>query len=106
MNINVTAEAIKILQENKEQETQLFRVGVLPGGCSGFKYNLLLEDTVEEDDITVNITEDVIVIVDPFSAQYLDGIVLDYKSTMMGAGFTFDNPNAIGGCGCGSSFTT
>jgi iron-sulfur cluster assembly protein len=45
------------------------------------------------------------VFVDAFSAQYLDGVTIDYVSTMQGAGFTFDNPNATGGCGCGSSFT-
>ena len=45
------------------------------------------------------------VFVDPFSAQYLEGVEIDYVSSMMGQGFTFRNPNASGGCGCGSSFT-
>jgi iron-sulfur cluster assembly accessory protein len=45
------------------------------------------------------------VFVDPFSAQYLAGVEIDYVSSMMGQGFTFRNPNASGGCGCGSSFT-
>jgi iron-sulfur cluster assembly accessory protein len=105
MNILVTPDAVQVLRESKEQDTQLFRVGVLPGGCSGFKYNLMLEDNAEDDDVRVEVADDIVVIVDPFSAQYLDGVVLDYKSSMMGAGFTFDNPNAVGGCGCGSSFT-
>ena len=43
--------------------------------------------------------------VDPFSAQYLNGVTIDYVTNMQGSGFTFDNPNASGGCGCGSSFT-
>jgi iron-sulfur cluster assembly protein len=45
------------------------------------------------------------VFVDPFSAQYLEGIEIDYVSSMMGSGFAFKNPVATGGCGCGSSFT-
>jgi iron-sulfur cluster assembly accessory protein len=43
--------------------------------------------------------------VDPFSAQYLEGVEIDYVSSMMGSGFAFKNPNSSGGCGCGSSFT-
>ena len=45
------------------------------------------------------------VFVDPFSAQYLNGVTIDYVTSMMGSGFTFKNPNATGGCGCGSSFS-
>ena len=45
------------------------------------------------------------IFVDPFSAQYLEGVEIDYVTSFMGAGFTFRNPNASGGCGCGSSFT-
>ena len=45
------------------------------------------------------------VFVDAFSVQYLDGVEIDYVTNMMGSGFTFQNPNATGGCGCGSSFT-
>jgi iron-sulfur cluster assembly protein len=46
------------------------------------------------------------VFIDPFSAQYLEGVEIDYVTSMMGQGFTFKNPAATGGCGCGSSFTT
>ena len=46
-----------------------------------------------------------LVFVDPFSGQYLDGVEIDYVTTMMGSGFTFKNPNASGGCGCGTPFT-
>ena len=45
------------------------------------------------------------VFVDPFSAQYLSGVTIDYVTSMQGSGFTFKNPNSTGGCGCGSSFT-
>ena len=80
------------------------RVSVQPGGCSGFKYGLLIEDQPAEDDLIVD-SEGFKIFVDPFSAQYLNGVTIDYVSSMQGSGFTFKNPNATGGCGCGSSFT-
>ncbi len=80
------------------------RVSVQPGGCSGFKYGLLIEDQPAEDDVVLPMTG-FRIFVDPFSAQYLDGITIDYVSSMQGSGFTFKNPNATGGCGCGSSFS-
>jgi len=80
------------------------RVSVQPGGCSGFKYGLLIEDAAAEDDVIVQ-HEGFRMFVDPFSAQYINQVVIDYVSSMQGSGFTFTNPNATGGCGCGSSFS-
>jgi iron-sulfur cluster assembly protein len=80
------------------------RVSVQPGGCSGFKYGLLIEDQPAEDDVIVP-HEGFRVFVDPFSAQYLSGTTVDFVTSMQGSGFTFKNPNATGGCGCGSSFS-
>ena len=80
------------------------RVSVQPGGCSGFKYSLVIEDRAAEDDIVLP-GGGFSVFVDPFSAQYLNNVVIDYVSSMQGSGFTFKNPNATGGCGCGHSFT-
>jgi iron-sulfur cluster assembly protein len=80
------------------------RVSVQPGGCSGFKYGLLIEDQPAEDDLVIS-QEGFNVFVDPFSAQYISGVTIDYVSSMQGSGFTFKNPNATGGCGCGSSFS-
>src|SRR4029453_14776264 len=76
---------------------------VQPGGCSGFKYGLLIEDQSADDDFVVD-GSGFRMFVDPFSAQYLSGVKIDYVSSMQGSGFTFKNPNATGGCGCGSSF--
>ncbi|MGH6739510.1 MAG: HesB/IscA family protein, partial [Bradyrhizobium sp.] len=70
----------------------------------GFKYSLNLEDKVGDDDMIAEING-IRVFVDPFSAQYLSGVTIDYVTSMQGSGFTFENPNATGGCGCGSSFT-
>jgi iron-sulfur cluster assembly protein len=85
-------------------ESAGLRVSVLPGGCSGFKYSLNIEEQSLEDDMVVELNG-VRVFVDGFSAQYLSGVSIDYVTSMQGSGFTFHNPNATGGCGCGSSFT-
>jgi iron-sulfur cluster assembly protein len=85
-------------------ETGGLRVSVQPGGCSGFKYGLLIEDQSAEDDIVIDAGE-FKVFVDPFSAQYINNVTIDYTSSMQGSGFVFKNPNSTGGCGCGSSFS-
>ncbi len=109
MEINLTATAVstvqQFLQEQGSADGAGLRVAVLPGGCSGFQYGLNIEDAPESDDEILEL-EGLKVFVDPFSAQYLEGVEIDYVTTMMGSGFTFKNPNASGGCGCGSSFTT
>jgi iron-sulfur cluster assembly protein len=93
-----------IAAEQVPVDTAGLRVSVLPGGCSGFKYSLNIEERAVEDDMTLDLNG-VRVFVDGFSAQYLNGVTIDYVSSMQGSGFTFSNPNATGGCGCGSSFT-
>ena len=91
-------------QENVDPAKGGLRVSVQPGGCSGFKYGLLIEDEAAGDDLIVD-QGNWRVFVDPFSAQYLNGVTIDYVSSMQGSGFTFKNPNSTGGCGCGSSFS-
>lgn len=80
------------------------RVAVMPGGCSGFKYSLVIEDKSADDDLIID-QDGFKVFVDPFSSQYLQGTVVDYVTSMQGSGFTFKNPSSTGGCGCGSSFS-
>ena len=107
MNLTVTAvDKIQdfITDHGGEGDAAGLRVAVLPGGCSGFQYGLNIEDAPESDDEVIEI-QGVKVFVDPFSAQYLEGIEIDYVTSLMGQGFTFKNPSASGGCGCGSSFT-
>jgi iron-sulfur cluster assembly accessory protein len=93
-----------ITQEQVPGDTAGLRISVLPGGCSGFKYSLNIEERALDDDLVQEVNG-VRVFVDGFSAQYLTGVTIDYVSSMQGSGFTFSNPNATGGCGCGSSFT-
>ena len=94
----------EFIQEHGVESDTGLRVAVLPGGCSGFQYGLNIEDGPEDDDEILDV-EGIRVFVDPFSAQYLEGIEIDYVTSFMGQGFSFRNPNASGGCGCGSSFT-
>ncbi|HEY7027343.1 MAG TPA: iron-sulfur cluster assembly accessory protein [Gemmatimonadales bacterium] len=93
-----------MVAEQVPVESAGLRVSVLPGGCSGFKYSLNIEERALEDDAVIELSG-VRVFVDGFSMQYLSGVTIDYTSSMQGSGFTFTNPNATGGCGCGSSFT-
>ena len=93
-----------IAAENVEPTEGGLRVSVLPGGCSGFKYSLNIEERALEDDMVLEVNG-VRVFVDGFSAPYLQGVTVDYVTSMQGSGFTFSNPNSTGGCGCGSSFT-
>lgn len=90
--------------EDDLPETAGLRVRVVPGGCSGFQYSLNIEEESRQGDFIVN-QHDIRLFVDMFSAQYLTGITIDHTTNMMGSGFTFDNPNATGGCGCGTSFS-
>jgi iron-sulfur cluster assembly protein len=99
-----TAKVQDFIKEHGVESEAGLRVAVLPGGCSGFQYGLNIEDQPEEDDEIMELGG-VKIFVDPFSAQYLDGVEIDYVTSFMGQGFSFRNPNAAGGCGCGSSFT-
>jgi iron-sulfur cluster assembly protein len=89
-----------------EQNPQMgLRVYVYSGGCSGFRYGMMLEDQPSSEDVTVQ-SRGINVYVDRNSTQYLLGSEIDYLDTLMGAGFTVNNPNAVSACGCGSSFRT
>lgn len=109
VEMNVTPSAITEIKgflsgEDDLPETAGLRVRVVPGGCSGFSYSLNIEEESKSGDFILN-KDGVNLFVDMFSAQYLNGITIDYTSNMMGSGFTFENPNATGGCGCGTSFS-
>jgi iron-sulfur cluster assembly accessory protein len=101
------AAATKLRELTKEEANPNIglRVYVYSGGCSGFRYGMMLEDqpTPEDNILEVNGTK---VYVDGQSIPLLKGSEIDYVDTLMGAGFTVNNPNAVTACGCGSSFRT
>ena len=109
VNLSVSepaANEIKKFMTSEEglPETAGLRVRVVPGGCSGFQYSLNIEEASRQGDFILD-EKGVRLFVDMFSAQYLNGVEIDYVQNVMGSGFTFKNPNSTGSCGCGSSFT-
>ncbi len=97
-------EVKKFIAEQGVGESAGLRVRVIPGGCSGFQYSMNIEESTDPGDEVVD-AHGVRVFVDQLSKRYLEGVEVDFVSSMMGSGFTFKNPKATGGCGCGSSFT-
>jgi iron-sulfur cluster assembly protein/iron-sulfur cluster insertion protein len=85
-------------------EALALRLGVRPGGCSGFSYDLQLDTTVDEGDI-VNEFEGVRLVIDAQSMDLVRGAEIDYRDTLQGAGFHINNPNVTRSCGCGNSFS-
>ncbi|HEY9556089.1 MAG TPA: iron-sulfur cluster insertion protein ErpA [Acidimicrobiales bacterium] len=98
------ATKVKDLIEAEGTPELALRVAVRPGGCSGFSYEMFFDTDVADDD---KLTDEggVRVVVDPSSADLLQGATLDYKDGLQGAGFAIENPNAQRSCGCGKSFS-
>lgn len=94
----------QMLEENNETNAYL-RVSVNGGGCSGLSYGIGIDHESHEDDIQFE-QDGIKLIVDKASAPILMGTKIDYKQSLLGGGFTIDNPNAIAACGCGASFRT
>ena len=101
---DTAAVKVKQLLEAEGATELALRVAVRPGGCSGFSYEMYFEGDVASDDQTLTFG-DVRVVVDPASAQLLEGASLDYKDGLQDAGFAINNPNASRTCGCGNSFS-
>ena len=106
--VSLTDAAVLKLQELTKEETNPqigLRVYVYSGGCSGFRYGMMLEDAPTAEDRVLE-ASGIKVYVDSQSVDLLKGSQIDYVDTLMGAGFTVNNPNAVAACGCGSSFRT
>jgi len=101
---DTAAVKVKQLLEAEGATELALRVAVRPGGCSGFSYEMYFDGDVASDDQTLTFG-DVRVVVDPASAQLLEGASLDYKDGLQDAGFAINNPNASRTCGCGNSFS-
>ena len=104
--VSLTTEAQTRLKEllAKEGNPQLaLRIFVSGGGCSGMQYGMAFDDMRRAEDITID-QDGVHIVIDDFSAPYIRGSEIDYVDSLMGAGFTVLNPNAVSSCGCGHSF--
>ncbi len=95
---------VKELLDQEADERLALRVAVRPGGCSGFSYEMFFDADRADDDV-IQAYGAVNVVVDPASAQLLNGATLDYKDGLQQTGFSIDNPNAQRTCGCGQSFS-
>jgi iron-sulfur cluster assembly accessory protein len=102
---DTAATKVKDLITQEGDQSLMLRVAVRPGGCSGFSYEMFFDSELEKDDVTAEYGGGVKVVVDPSSAQLLNGATLDYKDGLQGAGFAINNPNAQRTCGCGQSFS-
>jgi iron-sulfur cluster assembly protein len=98
-------EVKKIITEQKLPAETVLRVGVAGGGCSGFSYSLGFDSTVDAANDMKFDSHGVTVVVDKKSELFLDGTTVDFYDGLEKRGFTFDNPNAVKSCGCGSSFS-
>jgi iron-sulfur cluster assembly accessory protein len=105
--INVSSIAaskiMELLAEESKQDSGL-RVFVQGGGCSGFQYGLMIEESPGDTDRIFE-SNGVKLYVDPISVRYLKGAEVDFVDNVAGGGFTIRNPNAVSTCGCGQSFT-
>ena len=98
------SEVKRIIEDQKLEEGTVLRIGVTGGGCSGFSYALGFDSNYDEKADAKQEFHGVPVVVDKKSALYLEGTTVDFYDGIEKRGFTFDNPNAVKSCGCGSSF--
>jgi len=100
--IEFTLEASKQIEKiiSEQEKNCYFRISVLGGGCSGFKYNFSFDKKIEKDDIFFNKA-----VIDSNSLKIINGSTVDYQKEMIGSSFVIKNPQAASSCGCGMSFS-
>ena len=101
---SAAAEKVRELLDAEGNPELGLRIFVAGGGCSGLQYGMTLDEVQDSDSIFE--TQGVRVLIDEMSAEYISGSEVDYVDSLMGAGFTVNNPNAVSTCGCGHSFKT
>lgn len=89
---------------SKEPSGSMLRVSVEGGGCSGLQYKYDVVDSREDDDLVIE-KPGATVLIDSISLQYMSGSEIDFVDDLIGQSFQINNPNAVAGCGCGTSFT-
>jgi len=95
---------LRALRADEGNDNLKLRVYITGGGCAGFSYGFKFDEAVNEGDTSVQ-RDDVTMVVDELSIQYLAGATVDYVEGLQGARFVITNPNASSTCGCGSSFS-
>ena len=102
----VTDRAFARLAEISEAagQSQALRVAVEGGGCSGFQYEIKLEEAPADDDLVLE-KDGMRVLIDPVSLPFLADAEIDFSAELIGARFVINNPNATASCGCGTSFS-
>lgn len=104
MTLNIHDSAVKRINELREQQGKTalkLRITVEGGGCSGFMYKMELTDTEGKDDTVFADS----VVTDAISLPFLDGSTIRFDQGLIGSEFKIENPNAVSGCGCGTSFS-
>jgi len=104
MTLTIDDSAVKRINELRAQQNKpdlMLRISVDGGGCSGFKYRMDLTQKLEKGDITFNEC----VLSDDISLEFLHGSTILFSKGLIGSEFKIDNPNAVSGCGCGTSFS-
>lgn len=96
---------VKKMMQHNEEEGSFLRIGVNGGGCSGLTYGMGFEAEKSAEDLLLE-QHGLQILVSGEDAPILEGTIVDYKESLMGGGFTINNPNAIAACGCGTSFRT
>ena len=99
---DIASQKVGEFLSTQENENAGLRVAVKGGGCSGFQYQLALDESRDGDQVFD--FEGIRIFVDEPSLRYVDGSVVDYTESLMGSGFQVNNPNVVAACGCGSSF--
>ena len=95
---------VKEIESNNLNEDAGLRLMVVGGGCSGFSYKMGFDENISEQDKIMDI-DGIKLVIDEKSGLYLEAVEVDFQDNLMGKGFVFNNPNASGTCGCGSSFS-
>lgn len=108
MGIVITEKAAvevrRVMSESDYEDGTMLRIGVRGGGCSGLSYDFRFDDAFDENNDSKSEQHGIMVVVDKKSALFLDGTTVDWHEGIDARGFTFNNPNAVKSCGCGSSF--
>ena len=100
----VAAMRVKELTQEEENPNLNLRLYITGGGCSGFQYAFTFDEKINDDDFIVE-TDNIKLLIDSLSSQYLIGATVDYKENLEGARFFVNNPNNETTCSCGSSFS-